>query len=193
MTLFILESPETPWGDYGSILLHGMSSRDTRSGNLVIERTGPFIPPITMPGLSDIVITASARAALESGHFSGAVFKPIIKKRIVHLDWHLWDKTSPDPRKYPAGGEPENYILGRRHSAEAAEALGELWEFHIPETPGLQLAGGAVSASLYSGEDICRGSQWGYVYVSVRFKEWLENHFPADVRFVPAVLIPGAA
>jgi hypothetical protein len=45
---FRLEAPEAPWGDYGSILQHGMTAHLGRNpeGLAQLERTGPFIPPI---------------------------------------------------------------------------------------------------------------------------------------------------
>jgi hypothetical protein len=50
------------WGDYGHILQHGMASHSPRiGGRLALERTGPFIPPVTLPGIGDVVLDSHAR------------------------------------------------------------------------------------------------------------------------------------
>jgi hypothetical protein len=52
------------WGDYGDMLQHGMAHRRT-DGRLALERTGPYVPPITMPGIGDVVVTSDTRKLLE--------------------------------------------------------------------------------------------------------------------------------
>ena len=48
---FYRVSSRSLWGDYGSILIKGMSRHLPRRDNLIqVERTGPFIPSITLPG-----------------------------------------------------------------------------------------------------------------------------------------------
>jgi hypothetical protein len=56
--------PLTPWGDYGNILQHGMTAHLGRVGGLLsLERTGPYMPPITFPGAGDVVLTVGAKAS----------------------------------------------------------------------------------------------------------------------------------
>src|SRR5262249_3726435 len=94
---FILKHPANPWGDYGNILVHGMSAHLGRQNNLIqLERTGPSIPPITFPGISDIVVTAKLRQRLESTDLKGLVFRQVIKKLIVWYPWEEWDRTTDD-------------------------------------------------------------------------------------------------
>jgi hypothetical protein len=53
---------------------HGMTAHLERTdGLLSLERTGPYIPPITLPGIDDVVVNAAARGLLES---SGAGREP---------------------------------------------------------------------------------------------------------------------
>lgn len=69
------------WGDYGDILQHGMTAHSRRvDGKLALERTGPYIPPITLPGIGDIVLTSEARQLLEASDLSGFSFAPVEKK-----------------------------------------------------------------------------------------------------------------
>jgi hypothetical protein len=122
------------WGDYGSMLIHGMSRHLPRLDGLIqLERAGPFIPPVTFPGIGDIVVTHGFRGILERCGLAGLTFVPVIKARIVEYHWERWDRSSESPAEIPQGGEPESYILVRPHSPEIAEELGPLWEVILPE------------------------------------------------------------
>src|ERR1700743_1057940 len=101
------------WGDYREILQHGMTAHSPRiDGRLALERTGPYIPPITLPGFS-VVITDAARTLMVSSGLTGFTFLPVEKKLIVELHWEIWDLNDDEPAEYPASGEPEGYILGK--------------------------------------------------------------------------------
>ncbi len=77
-----------------------------------LKRSGPYIPPITFPGLRGFVLTSDAKLKLESSGLSGYTFKPVDKKLIVELRWEDWDLNASEPASYPDTGEPEDYILG---------------------------------------------------------------------------------
>jgi|SRR4029077_5312918 hypothetical protein len=90
------------WDDYGDMLQHGMTAHSAREeGLLSLERTGPFISPITLPGIGDLVLTSSARNLLESSNLTGFSFRPVLKKLIVDLRWQNWDLTAEEPPIYP--------------------------------------------------------------------------------------------
>ena len=132
MPLFLLDPIEAPWGDYGHILYHGMSMHSSRSdGRIRLERTGPDIFPITFP--IDVIVTDEFRRAFEKSGLRGARFLPVIKHRIVELDWGSWDTTEDEAPEMPESGGPEDYILGRPHSPRAAAAMPELSEFVASE------------------------------------------------------------
>jgi hypothetical protein len=136
---YILHNRRMPWGDYGDTLLSGMSSHlDRGNGLLQLERTGPFVPPITKSGIDarghgQLVVTDTYRSLLETTKFSGLSFLPVIKKRIVHLEWQTWDQTARKPAEYPETYEPEDYILARRHDQALADQMGALWELCLEE------------------------------------------------------------
>jgi hypothetical protein len=124
------------WGDYGDILQHGMTSHLPRvAGRLALDRTGPYIAPITLPGIGDIVLTTPASRLLESSGLTGFTFRPVEGVLTVELQWEDWDLTAEQPAQYPDSGEPEDYILGQPNSPGASAALGELWEFSVPNRP----------------------------------------------------------
>lgn len=192
--IFRLEAPDMPWGDYGSILEHGMSCHLGRNpeGVLRLERTGPYIPPISFPGPGVVVVTATLRELLDASGLTGFTYAPVQKARIVRLDWHLWDRSAKEPAEYPENGEPEEYILDRKHCRETAAALGELWELRLAQGASEIRRGDAilVSESSWTGLDLFRGTKTRYEYVSARARAWLEQHVSAHVRFVDVALAP---
>jgi hypothetical protein len=155
-----LKPIEAPWGDYGHILYHGMSMHQSRfEGNIRLERTGPEIFPITFP--IDVVVTDDCRRALLASGLTGTTFRPVIKHRIVDLDWPTWDTTEDEPPELPSSGEPEGYILDRPHSPDLALAMPELWE----------LIAGQKSSDIYYVPAT------RIVAVSNKAKTWFERHY----------------
>jgi hypothetical protein len=191
--LYRLESPKVPWGDYGHILVHSMTgctAQDTASPKL--QRTGPFVPPISFPGLGCIVVTTAIRRELEDSGLTGFSFIPAIKSVIVRVDWHEWDLLADEPPFHPEGGEPEDYITEDKHSPELARSMPDLWR--------LVLAGGAselrtpstgvavqvlIRAGSWQGADFFRADTTLYNYVSPRARQWLLDRYPPWVSFLP--------
>src|SRR6187551_3281838 len=94
-TLWVVTKGDAPWGDYGSILTHGISAHRPRvGGRIQLERTGPFIPHLSLPGIGDVVITALMRANIERSGMSGAVFREVDNVHIAHLDWRIWNLSA---------------------------------------------------------------------------------------------------
>jgi hypothetical protein len=173
------------WGDYGHILQQGMSGHSSKqSGRLALERTGPYIPPITLPGIGDIVLTTEAQMLLESSSLSGYSFLPVEKTHIVELQWEGWNLDAEEPPEYPETGEPEDYILLRPHSPSAAKALGELWEVVVPKTAVILRRKRIVDSykelridlSTWNGADLFRGEGYGPMLFSERAREWFSGH-----------------
>jgi hypothetical protein len=192
MTVRILRPAETPWGDYGDILMHGMTVRlDRDDGMLQLERTGPYMPPITFPGIGDIVVTDAFKVQLLAAGFKGLSFRPVRKARVVELNWESWDRNS-EPLEYPESGEPEDYVLARSHSPQTAASLGDLWELVLPVVAGIKRvpSGGrqadvriVVSLDAWSGEQLFRADGVLYNYVSDSGQEWLAGHVGEHVSF----------
>ena len=180
---FYRVSSRSLWGDYGSILISGLSRHLPRKDNLIqLERTGPFIPPVTLPGLGDIIATSAFKNDIEGSHFNQVTFAPVLKARIVEYRWEQWDRTSENPAEYPETGEPENYILARPHSPPIAEKLGDLWEVILPEdaeVEGVRIGRGIweyrVNHSTWRGSHLFRAKGKRHVIATEEAKFWLED------------------
>lgn len=194
--LYVLRSRPMPWGDYGAILAHGMSARLSRcAGRIQLERTGPFIPPWTFPGIGDVIVTNAVRIALASSGLSGASFAAVDVAHVVRLDWQDWDRSADAPREHPSSGAPEDYILGRPHDAAVANFLGPLWELRSPIQPGVGRRQRlskvparyhtTVASSAAPEEDFLRVGTLRHLLVSQRAKRWLEDRFAEWLTFDP--------
>jgi len=186
------EHPLTPWGDYGHILQHGMTAHLARVGGMLsLERTGPYMPPITFPGLGDVVLTSAAKALLESPGLSGFTFQPVNKARIVGLPWQEWDLTTDEPPEFPESGEPEGYILEHQHDPRVAMEMGDVWELVVPVTAVIGRPRQVVDSfrelfvelNSWNGADVFRGKGYGCILVAERAKHWLEGHFSGYIEF----------
>jgi hypothetical protein len=180
------------WGDYGDILQNGMAAHlARRDGKMQLERTGPYIPPVTLPGLGGIVLTSNARSLLDSSGLTGYTFRPVDKKLIVELHWENWDLSAPEPAFHPDSGEPEDYILGQPHSPEAAEQIGDLWELVVPQTasvlrprPIVQTTQElTIDSATWNGADIFASSDVLYTFFTEHAKSWFLEDFGEYVGF----------
>src|SRR5262245_9126060 len=96
------------WGDYGNILMRGLEAKRDQSGALLLERVGPFAPPIMFGRealIGNIVlVTQGFKDKLLATNFGETLFKPTVKKHIVKLPWETWDRHAESAPKLPASG-----------------------------------------------------------------------------------------
>jgi hypothetical protein len=196
---FYQVQPRPLWGDYGTILINGMSGHLGRSdGRIQLERAGPFMPPATFPGLSDLVVTDEFRRKLEKSDLGHFTYRPVIKARIVDLQWQRWDLNAEDAPEVPETGEPEDYIFGRRHSPKLADEMGDVWEVVLNDgaVVDTEIARKPwdydvrVHAGTWNGEHLYWGkmpeAMFGrWIIVTEHGKLWLEENAGEWVRFKP--------
>ena len=198
MPVFTLRAKFTQWGDYGKILIHGMSKHvRRRDGIIQLERTGPFVPMITFPGGGDVVVTDTMRRLLETSGLDGPSFVRVDKHRIVQSDWETWDRNAAEPQVYPSTTEPEDYVLGQAHDPRLADMIGDLWELVAPVVGSAQIVEiikgplrFRVVASLPAKPpDVfrCTGVRL-FPFVTAGAKAWLEQRQLEWVEFDPVEL-----
>ena len=164
-----------PWGDYGDILLTGMTSHLNRhNGLLQYVRTGPFQPDIIISGLNDLLVTDSVKKKIEESDLKGFEFKSVIKRHISIVDWTAWDLERETPEFYPDNGDPENYILGLPHSQEFADKMENVWEVIVDKN------GCFINSRTYEQGskdiDVMRAGNSGWFLVTEKAKSWIENN-----------------
>jgi hypothetical protein len=188
-----LSGAPSPWGDYGNILINGMSTHLPRSsGRIQLERTGPFVPPISFPVVA--VVTDVIRMELERQGLTGITFQDVRLARIVRLDWEKWDRTADLPQ-YPVDGEPESLIVNRPHDEELAARMGPLWEL-VPakwgtaSTTRVSRKPLKYRALLTPERDVpmpdvfrAAGTGLAFTFVSPRAREWFAQRLGEWVQF----------
>ena len=199
MPIKILDAPAHPWGDYGDILVQGMASHLDRAsdGGLQLERTGPFVPPVTFPGIGVMVLTDEFRRRLDGAGLGKFTFRPVHKTRIVLLNWHLWDPTTDEPPEYPDSGEPEDYVLDGVHDPATAQAIGPRWEVELRPGIGVRRETDAsgiatailVLAATWTGADLFKAAGVVYIYASERAQEWLLRETPQWIELKDCRLV----
>jgi hypothetical protein len=152
------------------------------------------MPPITFPGIGDIVVTDDFRMRLAAAGFTGLSFRPVRKKRIVKLSWESWDRTAGLPPQLPDSGEPEDFVLSARHSSRVAEQLGEVWKVVLPVAAGVKRIPGndpgarvriVITLDKWRGEALFRAEGVLYNYVSDEGRDWLQREAGEHVAFDP--------
>lgn len=189
MEAYVLSSMPAPWGDYGKVLVHGMTSHLARyDGLLQLERAGSRFPAITQPGLGHIVVNEAVRAFLAS-RMPALEFRQVLLRRCVRLEWADWDTALDEPAEYPDSGEPEDYVLSEPHDPMVAASIGALWEL-VPEiVEGIQAPGGLLRVSAYRGQHLVRADlDVGFNFVSREMRDLLLEAAPGCVNFEPARL-----
>jgi hypothetical protein len=175
MKLYQLKNKKAPWGDYGELLLAGMTMhKERKNGLLQVERTGPYVPPMIVSGLWDIIVTDKIKAELDLAGLQGIKFAPTLKTRIVLIDWTTWNFENDEPLFYPDSGEPEDYILGKPHSAELSGQIGLLWELVIHKSGHYSDNGDFTPGPL--SFDIFMPENRGYIFATEKAKQWIEQY-----------------
>jgi hypothetical protein len=181
------------WGDYGDMLVHGVAQRPVEDGDLELQRTGPYVPRVSFPGICDVVVVEEIRGRLQS-HLPDLVFRRVRKSRLVRLNWHEWDTTEEEPLICPESGEPEDYILGQPHDEALESEIGDLWELVPIIDREIQAKGGRVEAARYQGQHLVRTSLGaGINFVSAALRGALLEVASPYVCFQPAQASQGGA
>lgn len=175
-----------PWGNYGEMLWQGIYIYDKNMDSHFILRTGEFCPLIYRSqydrGHPVLIVKEEVLRLIESVNLTGITVKPIIKEKIVKLNWETWDLLKPEPQIYPSGDmDAEEYITRRKHNETTAEQMGNLYAL-IPQKDGLLYCEGVrdtsklVEQSL-SGIDVFIDRLYSYCSSEIYVSEKVKNLF----------------
>lgn len=164
-----------PWGDYGDTLLTGFAYME--EGTLQIERVGSFVPPV-YSCFNNLLVTDSFKRLLEDSELSGFSFIEANPKKVVNLNWTSWDLSAEEPRIYPSGGEPENYIYTRKHDSRLVEKMPRVWGLTLDDGTLVgrdesdRETGLYIIEDTWTGNDIFISKSTGYIYFTEKATEW---------------------
>ncbi len=117
-----------PWGSWGRLLAHGyILDGPPNTTAMHVARMGPFIPDVTMPSGSVVVVTDNGRKSCERTLGLGE-FAPVVKAHVVEYHWEYWDRESEEPGAWPTTADLESPIEEGLHSPLTSDALGDLWQ-----------------------------------------------------------------
>jgi hypothetical protein len=179
------------WGDFGDILIGGTGQREQgKEGRFLLERTGPFMPPISFTVQGCVIVTTNFRNKL-SERFEELIYRPVTKKKVVEIHWEEWGRHWP-PQEWPPGQYVSDYIHKGKHSPRAAKALGKLWEIVLP----FDVKGAAhdlgqpghyrytVDLTTWNGERFFRLHPFdSQIVVTDEVARWLRGQVPEWVSF----------
>jgi len=187
MDVYLLESKNMPWGDWGDILWTGITPRDPVSNLVCIERTGPFSPLLYLSN-NDFIFTNQAKSLYDDSSLLGIKFLyEIEKKRIVKLDWKNWDDKQHITNYIDIDGEPEDIILRGINDNELMGNMPVYWLACIDSN--IHLFVDRKSKSNNPSDYIFVDSEVGHsdffigvertgIYITQKAKDWIESNFP---------------
>ncbi|MBI3968523.1 MAG: hypothetical protein HY329_23045 [Chloroflexi bacterium] len=183
MSVFSLEAPKMPWGEYGDIMMHGTTSPQGRRRDAVPpERAGSFIPPISFVG-DGVIVTGELRRQLEESGLTGAAFRPLSPARLAQVAAERQPgPVSQSPGSAGAGAEAGTSPLSS--DSDPSGQVSDLWEIDLAEhASGVSEHIGpnawdfetSIVEATWDGTDWFRVASANTIFVSRRAREWLER------------------
>ena len=171
-----------PWGDYGDILYRGYVYKDENDVPC-LKRAGTFVPPI-YESANILIVTDEIKQKLENSGLKGFTFAKAVIKKVVDIDWMSWDFEADEPAFYPYGGEPANYIEGRKHKAELIDKMPIVWGLTIDNKTLVGRKQRNIESrdelfiieNSWSESDIFTSEGCLYIFFSATAKTWLEEN-----------------
>jgi len=173
--MFVVRQTDPPGGRLLRRLVTGVARRD-RDGRILLERPGPFTPPIALPSVALMVVVQSVRDAIDAARLDGFEWEPVVKQHVPALDWH---PVAHDERRLAAPvPDPDAFLVDAEHDPAAAEALGPLWAADPRSLPPR----GPFDLDLF------RVGERAWIFVSDRARDVLAAHAQGWLEFRPALM-----
>ncbi|WP_434771494.1 hypothetical protein [Pseudomonas entomophila] len=193
MNIYFCQNAPTPWGDWGSALVHGLIGWDEETDTDSIERVGPFTPPAYICWGS-LIFTHPIKEALEVSGLKGIRYEYLEKTHIVRIDWQDWDIKKSVTDYIELEGGPSSIIEGVEHDPELARQMPDYWRGlvtgrlslrTIPEKESTDLTGYLQLLKADDNTDFFKADVHGGYFVSEKAKIWLDRHCPGCFNFLP--------
>lgn len=198
MKYYIIKNRKMPWGDYGNTLFEGSLSVMDENYQITevhkIERTAPYIPEIYATFSRYIVVREDIKDLLLNNNIKGIEkVHPTEFTKLVNIDWQQWDLNAPNPKIYPRGGEPINYIKGRKHNPKFLDLISHsYYSLGLAEQEKIfEIVSDKDDYENYTDIRIKTAEvkydlfQCGSIIASEKFKNLIETHTDNCLRFIP--------
>jgi hypothetical protein len=183
---FSVKRPTSQWGDYSDILIHGLVDFDCERlvGTASLMRVDDWVPDIGLP-LGMMFVSQRLKLEIEKSKFHVLLGRQLQISKATRIGWRRWNLSAEEPERYPAGGEPENYILARKNHEETRLSIPSLWRLKSAIID-LQFARWKSQIERNPAEAPHLASYKGEIgyYVSEDFKKFLQSLAPEAVKFV---------
>ncbi|SHJ43587.1 hypothetical protein SAMN02745181_2057 [Rubritalea squalenifaciens DSM 18772] len=93
------------WGDYGTVLIHGLLNRDSNSRFLIVARSDT---PKILVSRGSLIVNKELYQKIRE-NYPSIIFSQITKIVQKKIPWESWPNTS-EPRVYPPTGDPYDYL-----------------------------------------------------------------------------------
>lgn len=113
--------------------------------------------------------------------------------KLVDIDWQQWDLNAPNPKIYPRGGEPINYIKGRKHNPKFLDLISHsYYSLGLAEQEKIfEIVSDKDDYENYTDIRIKTAEvkydlfQCGSIIASEKFKNLIETYTDNCLRFIP--------
>lgn len=140
-------------------------------------RVGPFVPRLSFPW-GYCLFHADFADELSRDGFKGIGWGDVKYEKITNVPFHTWDWSSEVPPVYPAGGEPENYVLRRKHNDAIAKTMPRLKALDVTQIEIGPLPDSLLTDGIDPGIDVFQLNGGWTTYVSERLMSWLVDRVP---------------
>lgn len=125
MNLFFVENKYPlriqEWGDFGVTLWSGFAAKDD-TGDIFIERVGPFTPEIYVV-MNFLICTEKMKLSLIDSEIKGVNFLPVQKQKIINLDWQNFAPNSEIYDILPDVNEPDELLTSLKNDDKLLSSM----------------------------------------------------------------------
>ncbi len=192
MDVFVVRTTDDMCGDYGEILLRGITSNLPADGTVCLDRTGPYIPSAAVMD-EHLLLPERELSRFMDRWGAGFVVNGIQVTKLVRFEFTLDELPRIADRIF---GEPESIIIEGQHDEDLLQSMEKIYSVspvesvkyttykYVRSTRRIAVYGGCdIKAPLYRAQFVggcC-------LYCSGEFREWVlqKSTWTPFLRFTP--------